>query len=92
MSDEEFSEHVEKPLIWEFLKDNLSEFVKDVQVFSEGILANVPIENKPFIKSAGLAFYSAAILDREDEDDFWPILSIRSAGTTENRPMDKPAK
>ena len=63
MSDEEFSKNIENPLIWEYLKDNLSEFVKDVQVFSEDILANVPIENKPFVKSAGLAFYSAPIVN-----------------------------
>lgn len=63
MSDEEFSEHIGNSLIWEYLKENLGEFVKDVQVFSEEILANVPIENKPFVKSAGLAFYSAPIVN-----------------------------
>jgi len=73
MSDEEFSEHIENPLIWEFLKDNLGEFVKDVQVFSEEILANVPIENKPFVKSAGLAFYSTPIVNLVPDLPWEPI-------------------
>ena len=63
MAGEEFSEHFENSLVWEYLKENLDEFVKDVQVFSEEILANVSIENKPFVKSAGLAFYSAPIVN-----------------------------
>jgi len=63
MSDEEFSKNIENSLVWEYLKENLSEFVKDVHVFSEEILANVPIENKPFVKSAGLAFYSTPIVN-----------------------------
>ena len=63
MSDEELNKHVENPLVWEFLKENLGEFVKDVQVFSEEILANIPVENKPFVRSAGLAFYSAPIVN-----------------------------
>lgn len=73
MSDEEFNKHVENPLIWEFLKENLSEFVKDVQVFSEEIFANVPIENKPFVKSAGLAFYSAPIVNLVPDLPWEPI-------------------
>ena len=63
MSDEEFRKNIDNSLVWEYLKENLGEFVKDVQVFSEEILANVPIENKPFVKSAGLAFYSAPIVN-----------------------------
>ena len=63
MSDEELSKNIENSLVWEYLKENLSGFVKDVQVFSEDILANVPIENKAFVKSAGLAFYSAPIMN-----------------------------
>jgi len=73
MSDEEFSEHIENTLIWEYLKDNLDEFVKDVQVFSEEIFANVPIENKPFVKSAGLAFYSTPIVNLAPDLPWEPI-------------------
>ena len=62
MIDEEIGQHVENPLIWEFLRDNCSEFVKDVKIFSEDILANVPAESKPFVISAGLTFYSTPIV------------------------------
>ena len=73
MSDEEFSKNIDNSLIWEYLKENLSEFVKDVQVFSEEILANVPIESKPFVKSAGLAFYSAPIVNLLPDLPWEPI-------------------
>jgi len=73
MSDEEFSENTDNSLVWEYLKENLSEFVKDVQVFSEEIFANVPIENKPFVKSAGLAFYSAPIVNLVPDFPWEPI-------------------
>jgi len=62
MIDGEFGQHAENPLIWEFLRDNCSEFVKDVKVFSEEILANVPIDIRPFVISAGLTFYSTPIV------------------------------
>ena len=73
MSGEESKKSVENPLVWEFLKENVSEFAKDVQVFSEEIFANVPIENKPFVKSAGLAFYSAPIVNIMPDLPWEPI-------------------
>ena len=62
MIDGELGENAENPLIWEFLRDNCSQFVKDVKVFSEEILANVPIDIRPFVISAGLTFYSTPIV------------------------------
>ena len=73
MIDGEYGQHVENPLIWEFLRDNCSEFVKDVKVFSEEILANVPAESKPFVISAGLTFYSTPIVSLVPDFPWEPI-------------------
>ena len=62
MIDGESGRHIENPLIWEFLRDNCGEFAKDVKVFSEEILANVPIDIRPFVISTGLTFYSTPIV------------------------------
>ena len=62
MSDEELIERVENPLVRAFLHENLHEFVNDVQVFAEEILAHVPTESKAFVRSSGLAFYSVPMV------------------------------
>lgn len=61
MPSQKLFEHIESPLVRAFLEDNLCEFVNDVRVFSEEVLANVPAESRPLVKNAGLAFYSAPI-------------------------------
>ena len=62
MSDAELIECVENPLVRVFLDEHLDEFVGDVLFFSEQILAHVSPEGKPFVRSAGLAFYSTPIV------------------------------
>ena len=62
MMDTELTECVKNPLVRAFLLEHLDEFAVDVLIFSEQILAHVPSESKPFIKSAGLAFYSTPIV------------------------------
>ena len=62
MTDAELIEYVENPLVRAFLHEHLDEFVGDVLIFSEQVLAHVPPENKSFIKSAGLTFYSTPIV------------------------------
>jgi len=62
MANAELIECVENPLVRTFLQEHLDEFVGDVPIFAEHILAHVPSESKSFIKSAGLAFYSAPIV------------------------------
>ncbi len=62
MSNAEFIECIENPLVREFLYEYLDEFVDDVLVFSEQILAHVSPKDKRFVKSAGLAFYSTPIV------------------------------
>jgi hypothetical protein len=61
MPSQELFECVESPLLRTFLRDNLAEFLNDVRVFSEEVLANVPAKSRPFVRDAGLAFYSAPI-------------------------------
>jgi hypothetical protein len=62
MIDTELIDRVENAHVREFLQEYLDEYVSDVLVFSEQILAHVPPESKSFVKSEGLAFYSAAII------------------------------
>ncbi|MBN2313217.1 MAG: hypothetical protein JXM79_04765 [Sedimentisphaerales bacterium] len=62
MIDAELIDRVENAHVREFLHEYLDEYVSDVLVFSEQILAHVPSESKSFVKSAGLAFYSTAII------------------------------
>jgi len=73
MIDGEFGKDVENSLIWEFLRDNCSEFAKDVKVFSEEILANVPEESRPFVISTGLTFYSTPIVSLVPDFPWEPI-------------------
>jgi hypothetical protein len=80
MYTEELIEHVENPLIRAFLGDNLSQFAKDVQIFSGQILANVPTENKPFIISAGSAFYSTPIVSLVPDLPWERIKAAMAAG------------
>jgi len=62
MIDAEVIERVENAHVREFLQEYLDEYVSDVLVFSEQILVHVPPGSKSFVKSAGLAFYSTAIV------------------------------
>jgi hypothetical protein len=55
-------ERVENPLVRTFLQEHLDEFVGDVIIFAEHVLAHVPSDSKSFVKSAGLAFYSTPIV------------------------------
>jgi hypothetical protein len=80
MSTEELIEHVENPLVRGFLRDNLSQFAKDVQVFSGQILANVPPESKPFIISAGFAFYGTPIVSLVPDLPWERIKAAMAAG------------
>ena len=63
MIDAEVIECVENAHIRAFLQEYLDDFVSDVLIFSEQIFAHLPPERKSFIKSAGLAFYSTAIVN-----------------------------
>ncbi|OHB79075.1 MAG: hypothetical protein A2Z25_22730 [Planctomycetes bacterium RBG_16_55_9] len=63
MMDAELIGCVENPLVRAFLQEHLDEFVEDVLVFAEQILAHVPSDSKSFVKSAGLAFYSTPIIN-----------------------------
>lgn len=62
MTDAELIECIENPLVRVFLHEHLEEFVSDVLIFSEQILAHVSPDGKSFVKSAGLAFYSTPIV------------------------------
>ena len=62
MANVESIKCVENPLVRTFLQEHLDEFVSDVQIFNDHILAYVPSEGKSFVQSAGLAFYSAPIV------------------------------
>jgi len=64
---QELIERVKNPFVRAFLQDNLYEFVRDVHAFSGDIFANIPGQSKPFVKSAGLAFYSAPIVSLAPE-------------------------
>lgn len=97
MIDGEFGRHVENPLIWEFLRDNCSEFAKDVKIFSEEILANVPAESKPFVISMGLTFYSTPIVSLVPDFPWEPIEeaiknSVRGIFCIEDNERDLPLK
>jgi len=60
-------ERVGNPFVRAFLADNLDEFVRDVHAFSGDIFANLSVDRKPFVKSAGLAFLSAPIVSLAPE-------------------------
>jgi hypothetical protein len=62
MSNAELIECIENPLVREFLYEHLDEFADDVLVFSEQILAHVSPEDKRFVESAGVAFYTTPII------------------------------
>lgn len=62
MANAEVIECVENSLVRAFLQEHLDEYVHDVLIFSEQILAHVPSESKCFVKKAGLAFYSTPIV------------------------------
>ena len=62
MTDAELIERVGNPLVRTFLQEHLDEFVEDVLLFTEQILAHAPPESKCSVKSSGLAFYSAPII------------------------------
>lgn len=62
MSNKDLIKHIDSPFIQRFLKEYLSQLVRDVKVFSKEILANVPIEKKPSTKRAGFFFYITPIL------------------------------
>lgn len=63
MANAELIKCVENPLVRVFLEEHLDEFVSDVRFFSGQIFAHVSPEDKSFVRSAGLAFYSTPIVD-----------------------------
>jgi hypothetical protein len=62
MTNIESIKDIENPLVRVFLMEHLDEFVDDVLIFTDQILARVNPEDRSFVQSAGLAFYSAPIV------------------------------